>query len=149
MAVVGFTKLEALFRKAASLDIHKEHAKEVTDFVGKKVYDLLLAAEFSTNMNGRDVIWESDLPITKGLQEAIIEFRKLEEELPLEDILEHLTHYPVLKYALSPEVEAKLPEITGTMLVIMAKVMKHVKEESRAVNAELIKKSKEILDLTL
>ena len=149
MAVVGFTKLEALFRKAASLDIHKEHAKEITDFVGKKVYDFLLAAEFSTNMNGRDVIWESDLPITKGFQEAIIEFRKLEEELPIEDIIEQLTHYPVLKYALSPEVEAKLPEITGTMLVIMAKVMRHLDDEPRAVNEKLIEKSKQILDLTL
>jgi hypothetical protein len=149
MAVVGFTKLEALFRKAASLDIHKEHAKEITDFVGKKVYDLLLAAEFSTSMNGRDVIWESDLPITKGLQEAIIEFRKLEEELPIEDIIEQLTHYPVLKYELSPEVEAKLPEITGTMLVIMAKVMRHLDDEPRAVNEKLIEKSKAILDLTL
>jgi len=149
MAVVGFTKLEALFRKAASLDIHKEHAKEITDFVGKKVYDLLLAAEFSTNMNGRDVIWESDLPITKGLQEAIIEFRKLEEELPIEDIIEQLTHYPVLKYELSPEVEAKLPEITGTMLVIMAKVMRYIDDEPRAVNEKLIQKSKQILDLTL
>jgi len=149
MAVVGFTKLEALFRKAASLDIHKEHAKEITDFVGKKVYDLLLAAEFSTNMNGRDVIWESDLPITKGFQEAIIEFRKLEEELPIEDIIEQLTHYPVLKYELSPEVEAKLPEITGTMLVIMAKVMRHLDDEPRTVNEKLIEKSKQILDLTL
>ena len=149
MAVVGFTKLEAPFRKAASLDIHKEHAKEITDFVGKKVYDLLLAAEFSTNMNGRDVIWESDLPITKGLQEAIIEFRKLEEELPIEDIIEQLTHYPVLKYELSPEVEAKLPEITGTMLVIMAKVMRYIDDEPRAVNEKLIQKSKQILDLTL
>ncbi|NOZ90549.1 MAG: DUF1931 family protein [Epsilonproteobacteria bacterium] len=149
MAVVGFTKLEALFRKAASLDIHKEHAKEIVDFVGKKVYDLLLAAELSASMNNRDIILESDLPITKGLQETIIEFRKLEEELPIEDILEQLTHYPVLKYALSPEVEANLPEITGTMLVVMAKVMKHINEDSRHVTAELIEKSKDILDLTL
>ncbi len=149
MAVVGFSKLEALFRKAASLDIHKQHAKEITDFVGQKVYDILLASEFSANMNGRDVIWESDLPITKGLQEAIIEFRKLEEELPVEDILEQLTHYPVLKYPLSPEVEAKLPEITGTILVIMAKVMKEVNEEARQVTSELIEKSKDILNLTL
>jgi len=149
MAVVGFTKLEALFRKAASLDIHKQHAKEITDYAGKKIYDILLAAEFSANMNGRDVIWESDLPITKGLQEAIIEFRKLEEELPVEDILEQLTHYPVLKYELSPEVEAKLPEITGTILIVMAKVMKQVNEESRQVSEQLIEKSEIILDLTL
>ncbi len=149
MAVVGFTKLEILFRKSASLDIKKENAKEIIDFVGKKVYDLLLASELSASMNNRDVIWESDLPITKGLQEAIIEFRKLEEELPIEDILEQLTHYPILKYELSSEVEAKLPEITGTMFVVMAKIMKHINQDSRQVTAELIEKSKDILDLTL
>jgi len=149
MAVAGFSKLEALFRKAASLDIHKQHAKEIAEFVGQKVYDILIAAQLSTSMNGRDIIWESDLPITKGFQEAIVEFRKLEEELLIEDILEQMTHYPVMKYNLSPEVEDKLPEITGTMFVIMAKIMKNLNEESRQVTTELIEKSKEILDLTL
>jgi hypothetical protein len=33
MAIIGFTKLEALFRKAASLDIEKGHAKEITDII--------------------------------------------------------------------------------------------------------------------
>ena len=149
MAVVGFTKLEALFRKAASLDIHKGHAKDITDIVEKKLHDLLLAGERNANMNGRDVIWESDLPITKGLQETIISFKKLEEELPVEDILNFLSTVPPLKYPLSADLEAKLPEITGALLVVLAKVMKEIDSESRQVNHELIEKSSKILDLTL
>ena len=149
MAVVGFTKLEALFRKAASLDIHKGHAKEITDIAEKKLHDLLLAAERNANMNGRDVIWQSDVPLTKGLDETIIAFRKLEEELSVDDILEFLASVPPLKYPLSAELEAKLPEITGALLVVLAKVIKAVDDEARAVNHEAIEKASQILDLTL
>ncbi len=148
MAIAGFTKLEALFRKAASLDIHKGHAKNITEIAEKKLHDLLLAAERNANINGRDVIWESDLPITKGLQETIIETKKLEEELNLEDILSYLATLTPLKYPLSGELEAKLPEIAGAILVVIAKIIKEI-QESRALNHEAIEKCSKILDLTL
>jgi hypothetical protein len=149
MAVVGFTKLEALFRKAASLDIHKGHTKEVTDIVEKKLHDLLLAAERNANINGRDVIWESDLPITKGMQESIIEFKKLDEELNIDDVLQFLSAIPPLKYPLVADLENKVLELTGALLVVVARVMKEIDSESRIVNHELIKKSSKILDFTL
>ena len=149
MAVVGFTKLEALFRKAASLDIKKGHAKEITDIAEKKLYDLLLAAERNANMNGRDVIWESDLPITKGLQETIIEFKKLEEELSVDDILAFLATVPPLKYPLSKEVEDKLPELVGVILVVLARIIKEVDDNNRQVTHEAIEKASKILDLTM
>ncbi|RUM74732.1 MAG: hypothetical protein DSZ10_01085 [Sulfurovum sp.] len=149
MAVVGFTKLEALFRKAASLDIHKGHAKDITDIVEQKLVDLLIAGERNANMNGRDVIWEADLPITKGLQETIIEFRKLEEEIDLKDVLEMLTTFPPLKYPYSAELEEKLPEITGALIVVMARIMKEVDDNDRALDHKTIEKTKKIMDLTL
>ena len=149
MAVVGFTKLEALFRKAASLDIHKGHAKDITDIVEQKLVDLLIAGERNANMNGRDVIWEADLPITKGLQETIIEFRKLEEEIDLKDVLEMLTTFPPLKYPYSAELEEKLPEITGALIVVMARMMKEVDDNDRALDHKTIEKTKKIMDLTL
>ena len=149
MAVVGFTKLEALFRKAASIDIKKGHAKEITDIAESKLTDLLIAAEINANINGRDVIWESDLPITTGLQETIIELRKLEEEVELEDVLTFLRNTTPVKYALSPEVEAKLPELIGALLIIMAKIMKEIDDNDRAVDHETIAKTKRVMDLTL
>ncbi len=149
MAVVGFTKLEALFRKAASLDIKKGHAKEITDIVEKKLVDLLIAGERNTNMNGRDVIMESDLPITKGLQETIIAFKKLEEDIDLKDVLDTLTTFPPLKYPYAADLEAKLPEITGALLVVMAKIMKEIDGNDRALDHETIEKTQTIMDLTL
>ena len=149
MAIIGFTKLEALFRKAASLDIDKGHAKEITDIIEKKLVDLLIAGERNANLNGRDVIWEGDLPITKGMQETIIAFKKLEEEIDLQDVLNYLTTVPPLKYPLAAELEAKLPEITGAILVVMARIMKEIDEEKRRVSHELIERAGRIMDLTL
>ena len=149
MAIIGYTKLEALFRKAASLDLDKGHAKEITDIVEKKLVDLLLAGERNANLNGRDVIWEGDLPITKGLQETIIAFKKLEEAIDIQDVLNYLTTIPPLKYPLDAELEAKLPEITGALLVVLARIIKEIDTEKRRVNHEVIEKAKRIIDLTL
>jgi len=149
MAVVGFTKLEALFRKAASLDIKKGHAKDITDIVEQKLVDLLIAGERNANMNGHDVIGESDLPITKGLQETIIAFRKLEEEIDLQDVLDTLTTFPPLKYPYAAELEAQLPELTGALLVVMARIMKEVSDNDRTVDHQTIETTKRIMDLTL
>jgi len=149
MAIIGFTKLETLFRKAASLDIKKGHAKDLTDIIEEKLRDFLIAADRTANMNKRDVIWLADIPITKGMQESIIEFRKLEEELDIEDILKYLASIPPLKYPLSDEVEKALPEITGGLMLVLARTIKEVDENQRQVTHEAIEKAKKIIDLML
>jgi len=148
MAVVGYKKLEDLFKEVASLELKKGHAKDITDIVEKKLVDLLIAGERNANINGRDVIWDGDLPITKGLQETIIEFRKLESELNIDDILSFLTTVPPLKYPISADLEEKLPEITGAILVVIAKILKEV-ENNKLVDHQNIEKTKRIVDLTL
>jgi len=148
MAVVGYKKLEDLFKEVASLELKKSHAKDITDIVEKKLVDLLIAGERNANINGRDVIWEGDIPITKGLQETIIAFRKLDSELNIDDILEFLTVVPPLKYPLSADLEAKLPEITGAILLVIAKILKEV-ENNKLIDHQNIEKTKRIVDLTL
>ena len=148
MAVVGYTKLEKLFKSIASLELKKGHAKDITDIVEEKLVDLLIAGERNANINGRDIINEGDLPITKGLQETIIEFRKLEEEIEIDDILKFLTTIPPLKYPLSVELEGKLSEIVGAILVVIAKVLKEV-ENNKLIDHKSIEKTKRIMDLTL
>lgn len=149
MAIIGFTKLETFFRKVASLDIEKGHVKEITDIVEKKLLDFLVAAERNANLNGRDVIWEADLPITKGMQESMIEVKKLEEEVEVEDVLDYLTTVPPLKYPLAADLEAKLPNLTGAIVLVMARIMKEMETESRRVNHEMIERAGHIMDLTL
>ncbi|WP_418640768.1 DUF1931 family protein [Sulfurimonas sp. ST-27] len=102
MAVVGFTKLQEIFRKSASLDIHKGHAKEVTDIVEQKLYDMLIIAQKNAKYNGRDVIWVADMPITKGFEETVEIFKKLEAEIDAKDVAQTLSFYPPV---LSLEIE--------------------------------------------
>jgi hypothetical protein len=148
MAVVGFHHLEELFRRGASLDIKKGHAKEVTEIVEQKLYDMLLMGQKSAKYNGRDVIWKYDLPITKGLEETINEFKKLEQELELKDILDRLATYPPLM-ELEIELEKFLPELVGGLTLVLARIMKQIDEDNRAVSHELIERAKRIMDLTL
>ena len=148
MAVIGFHKLEELFRRGASLDIKKGHAKDITDIVEEKLYDLLLMGQKSAKYNGRDIIWKYDLPITKGLEESINEFKKLEQDLDIKDILDRLATYPPL-FELEIELENSLPEIVGGVTLVLAKVIKQLDKEHRLVSHELIDEAKSILNLSL
>ena len=149
MAVIGFTRLESLFRKAAGLDIDKNKAKQITDVVEKKLYDLLLIGERNAKFNNRDVIWECDVPLTKGFLESMQKFKELEESLELKDILDFLATKPPLKYPLEAELEKKLPEITGTLLYVLASVIKEVDPSCKQPDTEDIERAARILDLTM
>ncbi len=127
--VMAVKQFERLFREAASLDIDKSDIKRLEDFVNQRLHDLLLLGEAAAKANGRDVIEVHDLPITKGLQEQIHEFRKLNEEIPLAGILEQLAKLPPLSLAYSEELEQKLPELAGAITMSLARVFKAVKPE--------------------
>ena len=86
-------KFERFFRAAAGLDVDKNDLKRYSDFVNRKIYDLLLRGKAAATENGRDIIQPSDLPITKGLEESIHQFRKLDEEIEL-SARPHLHHHP-------------------------------------------------------
>ena len=148
MAVVGFTKLQAIFRKGAGLDIAKGHAKEITDIVDQKVYDLLVAGERNAKYNSRDVIWVCDVPLTAGFEKSIDAFKKLEEEIEVKDVVDTMAHYPAT-LALEVELEKRLPEIAGGLLLTLANIMKEVKHDDRSVDHEMIKRAKKVLDFTM
>ena len=113
MPVIGVHKFERFFRLAAGLDVDKDDLKRCSDFVSEKLYDLLVIAQTSAKANNRDVLEPSDLPVTKGLQERIHEFRKLDEELELRPILLQLAKWPPLDVTMSEETESRLPGIVG------------------------------------
>ena len=146
--VVGFKKLETVFRKAAGIDLDKSKADKITDIVEKKFHDLLLVAVEKAGYNGRDVIMEADMPLTRGFEESIREFKKLEEEVDIKDILAFLEKIPPLKYPISAELESKLPEYIGALMLIVARVLKEVGAERRP-SSEDLEKTERILDLTL
>ena len=90
MAVMGVSRFERFFRAAAGLDVDKNDLRRYYEFIDAKLYDLLLIGQARAEANGRDIIEPPDLPITKGLQESIHQFRELNEEIEVEPILELL-----------------------------------------------------------
>jgi len=120
MPVMAVSKFERFFRLAASLDVDKSDIKRYADFVNQKIYDLLLMGVATANANDRDIVQPWDLSITKGLQENIHAFRKLDAETGLEDVLERLAAWPPLELALSDETTVRLPEIAGGISVCLA-----------------------------
>lgn len=122
--VKGIAKLERLFRAAAQLDVDKDDLQRYTDFVNQKIYDLLLRAEATAKANGRDIIQPHDLPITKGLQERIHEFRRITADIDLRSTLEDLAARPPLDLGVSDETDAELPRIVGGLSVGLARTFK-------------------------
>ena len=120
MPVMAISKFERFFRLAASLDVDKSDIKRYADFVNQKIYDLLLMGVATAKTNDRDVIQPWDLPMTKGLQENIHAFRKLDTETGLEDVLERLAALPPLELALADETEVRLPQIAGGLSLCLA-----------------------------
>ncbi|MEU6807898.1 DUF1931 family protein [Streptomyces sp. NPDC046831] len=124
MAVMGVSKFERFFRAAAGLDVDKNDLKRYGDFIDAKLYDLLVVGQASAKANGRDTLEPWDLPITKGLQESIHRFRRLDEEVELKPILEQLAAHPPLDRTPTPETEERYPEIIGGLSVALAEMFK-------------------------
>ncbi|MFE2101520.1 MULTISPECIES: DUF1931 family protein [unclassified Streptomyces] len=124
MTVMGVSKFERFFRAAAGLDVDKNDLKRYGDFVDAKFYDLLVVGQASAKANGRDTVEPWDLPITKGLQESIHRFRRLDEEVDLKPILEQLAAHPPLDRTPTQETEERYPEIIGGLSVALAETFK-------------------------
>lgn len=133
---MGFVKFERLFRAAGGVDVGRDDIKRYLDFVNDAVYDVLLIGQATAKANLRDVIEPWDLPITKGLQESIHNFERLEEDIEIEPILEQVAARPPLDAALTEATQARLPLIVGGISVALARTFKLINAEVKAVHTE-------------
>jgi len=129
MPVFGVARFERFFRLAAELDVDKDDLKRFSDFVGHKLYDLLLIGQATASANLRDLVEPYDLPITKGFQENIHQFRKMNDDIELKPILQRLATYPPLDRMPSEETENRLPEIVGGLALALARIIRVVDPE--------------------
>ena len=149
MPVMGVARFERFFRAAAGLDVDKDDLKRFDDFVGQQVYDLLLVGQAAAKANRRDVVQPSDLPITKGLQESIHEFERIDQEVELQPILDQLAARPQLDLSLSEEVEARLPAIVGGLAVALARTLKIIDPDVKNPQSRHWERAFRIFDLLL
>jgi hypothetical protein len=124
MSITNIPKLERFFRLAASLDIDKDDLARYDEFLNHKVYDLLLRAQAAATANARDIIFPQDLPLTKGLQERIHEFRNLDQQIGLKPVLDQLIKRPMLDLGCNEETDSALSEIAGGLSVALARSFK-------------------------
>ena len=147
--IVGVTQFERFFRTAAGLDVDKADLKRYSDFLNRKIYDLLIRGEAAAKANRRDVIEPFDLPITKGLQESMHEFRKLNEQIELQPIFDHLMARPPLDLAYGVATEARLPEVAGGLSLALARTFKIIDPDLKKPQSEHWERSFRIFDLLL
>jgi len=77
---MGATKFRRFFRVVAELRVDDDDLKRYSEFVNEKLTDLLIVGQAAAKASGRDVLMLHDLPITKGLQQCIHAFEKLDDE---------------------------------------------------------------------
>jgi hypothetical protein len=149
MPVIAVSKFERFFRAAAGIDVDKDDLKRCDDFLNQKIYDLLLMAQATAKANVRDVIEPFDLPITKGLQESMHAFRRLDEEIELQPILDQIAVRPPLDASLGVETEARLPMIAGGLSVALARSFKIINPERKNPQTADWERVQRIFDLLL
>jgi len=146
MPVFGVARFERFFRLAAELDVDKDDLKRFSDFVEHKLYDLLVMGQATASANLRDLVEPYDLPITKGFQENIHKFRKMDDDIELRPILDRLATSPPLDRMPSEETEARLSEIVGGLGLALAKIIKTVDPEVKNPQSQHWERAMRIFD---
>lgn len=146
---IGVSNFERFFRAAASLDVDKDDLRRYEDFVNRKVRDLLLISRAAARANGRDIIEPWDLPITKGLQETIHDFRGMDEAAEVRPMLEQIVAIPPQELAYSEETEGRLPEIAGGLSLALARAFKIIEPRLKNPQTEHWERAYRVFDLLL
>lgn len=147
--ITGVVRFERFFRAVGGIDVDKEDLGRYSDFVARKTHDLLVRAVAIARANVRRVILPHDLPITKGLQERIHEFRRLDEGLELQPILDQLARHPPLDLDYADDTSARFPEIIGGFSVALARSFKILQPGLKNPRTEHWQRSLDLFDLTL
>jgi hypothetical protein len=119
--MAGIPELQRFFREAGSVDVDKADLDRFRTFVDEKVDDIAIAGRDSARWNNRDVIAPQDLPITKGLQERMREFGKLESADDLRQWLGQTLRRPPDDVTFGEETEGVLTEVFGGISVALAR----------------------------
>jgi hypothetical protein len=117
----GVPVFERFFRSVASIDIDKNDVRRFRDFVDQMIDDIAITGRASAKWNGRDVIAPQDLPITKGIQERMREFDKLDEAKEIRELLRQSVRRPPADVTFSEETEQLLPELFGGLSIALAR----------------------------
>ena len=117
----GIPAFERFFRSVASIKIHKNDVRRFREFVDEQIDDIAIAGRNSAKWNGRDVVVPQDLPITRGVQERMREFDKLEEAEEIRELLRQVVRQPPSDVTFADDTERLLPELFGGLSIALAR----------------------------
>ena len=116
----GIPLFERFFRTVASIKIDKNDVRRFREFVDEQIDDIAIAGRNSAKWNGRDMIVPQDLPLTKGVQERMREFGKLEEAEEIRELLRQVVRRPPADITFAEDTEQMLPELFGGLSIALA-----------------------------
>jgi Domain of unknown function (DUF1931) len=134
--VAGIPEVQRFFRAAGDVDVDKDDVKRYREFVDEKVDDLAIAGRDSARWNGRDVIAPQDLPITKGLQEQMRVFGRLEEAVELRRLLRDSLRRSPDDVTFGEETEDVLVEVFGGISLALARSFRILDPQVRNPSTE-------------
>jgi hypothetical protein len=149
MRPAGVANFERFFRVVASLDVDKDDLKRYREFVTGKLDDQLIRGQAIAKANDRDVVQPFDLPITKGLQESIHDYRRVDGETELRPFLEPLAEHRPQDVVVSEETQARLPDVVGGLSVALARAFKIIEPDLKNPQTEQWERAFRIFDLLL
>ncbi len=151
--IVGYSRLEALYRRFLGLDLDKGRSEQIIDLASRKLRDLLLAGQRRAYARGDEVVEWIDLPITLALERTIEEYRRERERLndprlDLDPILDYLAE-SISGLSIGESVRENLQDLTATLLLLAGRVIKIVDPKARKPSKEDIERAGRVLDLTI
>lgn len=152
MPVSAVSELERFFRAVGRVDVDKDDLKRFDDLVPRKVADLLLFAQITAKQNGRGPVEPQDLPITKGLQECIHRFDRMDEaenDGELAGVLADLVRRRPQEIVCTDETEARLPHVAGGVAVAFAQTFRVIDSDVENPSTQHWERATRIFDLLL
>ncbi|HEY2224497.1 DUF1931 family protein [Actinomycetospora sp.] len=125
----GVPLFQRFFRSVGHIKVDRNDVKRFRAFVDEMIDDIAITGRNAAAWNGRDVIAPQDLPLTKGVQERMREFDKLEEAGEIRAQLAQTVRRPPADVTFSEETEDVLVELFGGLAIALARTFRVVAPE--------------------
>jgi hypothetical protein len=147
--MAGIPDVQRFFRSVGGVDVDKTDVQRFRTFVDEKVDDIAIAGRDAARWNGRDVIAPQDLPITRGLQERMREFGKLDDADQIRDLLRGTLRRPPDDVTFGEETEDVLTEVFGGLSVALARSFRFLDPELANPSTQHWDRAFDLLRLTV
>ncbi|WP_297536662.1 DUF1931 family protein [Thermococcus sp.] len=149
--IIPYPQLQKILERTCELAVIKPRAEEMMDIVEKKLADLFEVAYENAKAERSSTIKMRHIPITKGFKNSLNLFRAVieDEKVQIEPIRKYVLKKIPGDIPLEEDVVNELPIITGTLFVLIGRVIKALHPEIKNVYPEHIEEAKKVLDYTL